>query len=470
MERLIDEIEKISNQLCRCIDGDFSFKVRIDQENEHLEKLVLLINFVLEHTQRCISESSYNNRHLEQIVQNRTFELKLEKEKVEKASRAKDQFIANISHELRTPLNAILGTTQLLQRKAKDEETLAKTKTLYNSSEHLLSLLNDILDLSKIENEHLQLEIIPFNLVTELKNVLAWFKERAQERQIELRFDSQVDANDYFLGDPTRIKQISANLISNAIKFTPQGGTITVTLSLQYLENNDFTAVIQFCDTGIGIPKEAQEKIFEAFTQADNSTTRLYGGTGLGLTICLKLIKAMEGNITLSSEPGKGATFTISVPLKMHHVTKVAEPTKESPPPPRIESSTSPRILLAEDNTTNQIVAKELIESFGYTIEIANDGLEAVEMLRENPFDLVLMDCHMPRLNGFDAASAIRNELHYQGPIIALTADILEDTKEKVFQVGMNDFLSKPFNFDKLRETLDAYLKPRNASIHDDAG
>jgi len=405
--------------------------------------------------------------HLEDTVHERTQALSLAKEAAEAASRAKSTFLSNMSHELRTPMNAIIGMTYMLRRNNQDAGQIDKLGKIDNAANHLLQLLNDILDLSKIDAERMTLEQTAFTidaLTDDLANLLAPRAESARLRFI-LDIDSRLKSLQ-LLGDPLRLQQILLNLAGNAIKFTERG---EVRVVARIAEDGEQSLLLELSvwDTGIGIEPEAIERIFNPFEQADGSTTRRFGGTGLGLPICQRLIHLMGGKIHVVSTPGSGSVFTFTVRLpraralfaevpETHQTDNAAEQSLRTEFP-------ACRVLVAEDDWVNQEVALELLrETLGFVVDIASDGTQALDMAIKQHYDLILMDMQMPELDGLGATLAIRAVSGYaETPIIAMTANAFAEDRTLCLDAGMNDFIAKPVDPDNLFATMLKWLRAR---------
>ena len=364
-----------------------------------------------------------------------------EKEQALQANRSKSDFLANMSHEIRTPLNAILGFVGLLKDECQEDTPHKYISTIEDSGKTLLAIIEDILDLSKIENNKLDIENIDFDVKKEFQTAIEIFKARAKEKNIMLNINIQSDVPSYLKSDPLRLKQIVSNLLSNAIKFTKHDKNIDVTIS--YLNEN---LTISVKDEGIGISQDKVDTIFEAFTQEDTSTTRKYGGTGLGLTISSSLVALLGGTLKLKSTKGEGSEFYFTIQ------SKIGRPTEET-----IQYSEDiaidKHILLVEDNMTNQMFMKILFKKMKISYELADDGIEAIEVFKKGKFDAVLMDENMPNMNGIEATKHIlkyeeENNLKHT-PIIALTANALKGEKKRFLNAGMDDYLSKPLDKNK---------------------
>jgi len=365
--------------------------------------------------------------------------------------KVKEEFLANMSHELRTPLNLIIGFSGILYKKLTIKENKELIKHVEDSSKHLLTLINDILDLSKMNSAEFKIQKYEFDAYLEITKFSKRFDGLSKKRIVCVTNISE-DLKGFFLGDWLRISQIILNLISNSIKFTKEGGRII--FDVEYIDNS---IVLRVADDGIGMNQQAQDKIFKPFTQADGSTTRIYGGTGLGLSITQKLVEAMDGKIELQSKEGVGTTFTVTIPLQKisNDVTvdkNVETLTQET-------DILNGHILVVEDNKTNQMLIKMLLEDFGVTCDMANDGLEAIDIYDPQIHKMVLMDENMPNMNGIEAMKIIKEKYKDEAtPIIALTANSMAGDEERFLTEGMDGYLSKPIDDAKLYKILKSFI------------
>ena len=380
------------------------------------------------------------------------------KEAAEEAAKAKSEFLANMSHEIRTPMNAVIGFGELLKATPLTGRQKDYVDTICTSGNLLIALINDILDLSKIESGKVALEEIDFNMESLIGSVFKMLRSRVRKKAVELHLVYPAELPRYFRGDPTRLRQVFLNLVSNAIKFTDKG-TITVSVAREKEVDTGNARLTRLTfsikDTGIGIPQEKQNEIFEAFSQADSSITRKYSGSGLGLTITRSLLSLMGSSIAVKSEPGKGAEFLFSLGLKPGHPTVETKIT-----PVETETLKGNRILVVEDNSINQKLMGFLLGQLGCVHEIAANGQDAVDKVGKYEYDLILMDVQMPVMDGYEAAKNIR-ESGCAVPIIALTAHALKEDKEKCCAAGMNDFIAKPVEINELRQKVLKWSRKR---------
>lgn len=452
-------------QAARRVSVERNFSVRAEKEREdEVGVLIDAFNEMLTEIQNRDSELKRHREHLEEQVVNRTAELtQVNRELVraknaaEEASRLKSQFLANMSHELRTPMNGVIGMTSFVLGSEMTEEQRDCLVTVQSSAESLLTLLNEILDFSKIEAGRMTMEAAPFDVRAIVGETLKALRVSAASKGLALheRFSTRVPER--VIGDPVRLGQVVTNLAGNAIKFTEKG---EVTVEVDAEEARD-GVVLQFTirDTGVGIPAANLDTIFDAFTQADGSTTRRFGGTGLGLSISSRLVEMMGGRITVESEVGKGSAFRFSVRLRRDASPRRLE--RAAPGDAIVRQEIAPlRILLAEDNAINQKVALRLLESRGHRVVVVGDGAEAVRAFGTGEFDVILMDNQMPGMNGLDASRRIREREEVTGshiPIIALTASAMKGDRERCLEAGMDDYLSKPLHADELHAMVARY-------------
>jgi len=443
------------------------YEVKMLDFNGHLLDIAItatpLLNSKAEHIgEICIGWDITERKNIEKA-------LLQAKEIAEAATKAKATFLAMMSHEIRTPMNGIMGMTRLALSTPLNEEQKDYLECVQSSADSLLVILNDILDLSKIEAGKLTLETTPLQLSHLIKGVTKLFSSPANSKGLELKAHLSPEIPSHLLGDPVRLRQILSNLLNNALKFTFQGYIAIGVSPHKATHDNCYGLHFSIIDTGIGISEDKLELIFAPFSQADSSTTRHFGGTGLGLTISSRLIALMNGKIWVESCLGKGSTFHFTVELEMldeeslrslQNQTNVAQE-YQIPVLSNTDEKTY-RILLVEDNIFNQKVATIVLKKMGYVVDVANDGLEAINTLETMDYDVVLMDMQMPNVDGLEATRRIRMQTstakNPQIPIIAMTANAMQSDKERCLQAGMNDFISKPINVDDLQAVLNKTL------------
>ncbi|MEX2478990.1 MAG: ATP-binding protein [Gracilimonas sp.] len=384
-------------------------------------------------------------------------QLEVATEELAKSTKAKSEFLATMSHEIRTPMNAILGMTHLLKQDSPRKDQVEPINILDFSGKTLLSLIDDVLDFSKIEAGKIEFESIEFELDKLIDVIMESFKASASKKGIELVNSIDENTRNTLIGDPARLTQILNNLVSNALKFTEDG---EVKLAVETVGDYDDAVRLRFSviDTGIGIEEDRLDTIFESFTQASQNTKRLFGGTGLGLTISKQLTELQGGQITVESEEGKGSTFMVEITfdkaVDKSEVEEVVQKENTS------DGNTGLKVLLAEDNVVNQKVMIRFLERWNIEMVVVNNGLEVLEAMQDHHFDVILMDLQMPKMDGYEATEQIRkldDPYKRKTPIIALTAAALTEVREKVYAAGMNDFVTKPFNPEELEQKLFAY-------------
>ncbi len=450
------------------------FIATFDFDTDSINETTLgLLSIILLNCANTIEASALNmkvreqNEVLETKIEERTRQLAIEKTRAEAASIAKSNFLATMSHEIRTPMNGVLGMAQVMATTELTEEQQLYLNTILDSGNSLLVIINDILDFSKIEAGKMELENNPFNLNKATADIVSLFQSKGHEKNIQLTYNIENNCPVELMGDSLRIKQVLQNLTSNAIKFTEQG-SIKISISGSMIEDHSASLRLSITDSGIGIDQSSQNKLFSDFTQIDSSTTRKFGGTGLGLAICKQLVTLMGGEIGVNSQLGQGATFWFTLNLSLNTNIQTTLPKNKIEYPNQL-IPLSGTILLVEDNLVNQLVAKAILEKFGLTLDIANDGLQAVQKFSNNTYDLILMDCQMPVLDGLEATRQIRkneleNKVNQPTPIVALTANAHDKDRGRCIAAGMDDYLQKPIVKDDLYNLLAQYLKQQTTN------
>lgn len=426
------------------------------QKTLRFSKLISILSIALISILSLLSLSLYKNNKIRistnKLLKEKNRELTIEKDKAERASKARADFLSTVSHELRTPLNAINGITYLLLQEKPKASQLNYLKSLEFSGNYLLNFINDILEINRLESDKVVIEKINFNLSELTENIVTSFKEFIHENNIKchLHIDKSIDFN--LKGDPTKLSQILINLLNNAIKFS-KNGDVWCTIKKREETAENVTLYFEIKDNGIGIPKDKQEAIFDSFSQGSVEINRTYGGTGLGLSIVKKILELMGSQIHLQSESGKGSTFSFELQFEKGTAKKA----KEEIIQPTQSLLTEKKVLLVEDNKINQMITQKMLEKRGISCKIIDNGEDAIEDAKINNYDLILMDVHLPGINGTEATSEIR-KFNTCTPIVALTAISLNENREMLLSYGMNEVITKPFEPEHFYTIVTKYL------------
>lgn len=442
-----NESDKKNREIAQLEKGQLEQQVELAKKNAQRNTLFVVLIFAV-----IIAIILFYLYWTKTMTNKVILEAKLE---AEEATRAKANFLSTMSHEIRTPMNAIIGMSHLLNEEQLSESQTEKVEIIHFSAKNLLNLINDILDFSKIESGKIELEEVDFKPRELMRNLYRTFESKASEKKIGFNYKVDSAVPEMLKGDPSRLSQILINLISNALKFTDKG-EVSLLVNLDALYENQAELEFRVMDTGIGIPLNKQELIFESFSQAETDTTRKFGGTGLGLAITKSLTELQLGSIKVVSQPGLGSEFIVRIPYLIAENKPESVPVEESPIV-NIKKLAGKRVLVVEDDLVNQKVAQSILAGWDLEIEIAENGLVALEKLKEADFDIILMDLHMPEMDGYESSVAIRNLADKRKrsiPIIALTADAFMEVKERILAAEMNDFVSKPFVPAELQKKL----------------
>lgn len=421
-------------------------------------RLISILSIALISILSLLSFSLYKNNKIRnntyRLLQEKNKELTEQKEKAEQASKARAEFLSTVSHELRTPLNAINGITYLLLQEKPKVSQLNYLKSLEFSGNYLLNFINDILEINRLESNTVQVEKINFNIIELIANIKQSFNEFIQKNNVNFQTEIDLKGNEYLIGDPTKLSQILINLINNAIKFT-KNGDVLLKIGTTKTDDKNITLSFVIKDTGIGIPDDKIANIFDSFTQGSVEINRTFGGTGLGLSIVKKIIELLGSDIKLESIQGKGSTFSFDLVFEKSPLLE--NETIKSKEENNLDCLKDKKVLLVEDNKINQMITKKMVENKGMICTIIDNGEDAITEMAKNDYDLVLMDVHLPGINGTEATEQIRT-FNNHTPIIALTAISLNENREMLLSFGMNDVITKPFEPEHFYKVIASYL------------
>ena len=459
-ERLgIDDYQKFKETEKLKEIAQANYENKEQEKANKFSKLISIFAIALISILSLLSLSLYKNNIIRNqsnlLLQEKNKELEIAKDKAEKASKARSEFLSTVSHELRTPLNAINGITHLLLEENPKKNQLDYLSSLKFSGDYLTKFINEILEINKIDSHKSEIEYTSFNLKKLLEDIKHSLKELAVVNNNDFKLEVDAAIPDYLIGDPTKLSQIIMNLINNALKFT-KNGNVTVITNLETLEDKKATLYFEITDTGIGIPEDKLSSVFDSFSQGSIEVNRKYGGTGLGLTIVKKLIKILGGHIKLKSVVGEGSTFSFNLEFQ---ISPQQESQIEKKPMIKYDAAklVNKKILLVEDNKINQMITQKMLDNKGIICEIIDNGEEAIDLLKTNTFDLVLMDVHLPGINGTIATETIRT-FDKVTPIIALTAISLHENREMLLSFGMNEVITKPFVPEEFYSVIAEYI------------
>jgi signal transduction histidine kinase/CheY-like chemotaxis protein len=427
------------------------------QKTLRFSKLISILSIALISILSLLSLSLYKNNKIRistnKLLKNKNKELIEQKQKVELASKARSKFLATVSHELRTPLNAINGITYLLLQEKPKASQLQYLKSLEFSGNYLLNFINDILEINRLESNKVSSEKINFNIIELVENIKISFNEFISENNIDFHTNIDNSINHILVGDPTKLSQVLINLVNNAIKFS-KNGKVWLIINKTFETKDEVVIYFEIKDNGIGIPLEKQDAIFDSFSQGSVEINRTFGGTGLGLSIVKKILEIMGSKISLTSDGKSGSSFSFSINFKKASTNPEVNFNKKAV----IEVDTSnKRILLVEDNKINQMITQKMLDKKNISCVIIDNGEEAIEHMKTNSYDLILMDVHLPGINGTEATAEIR-KFNTTTPIIALTAISLNENREMLLSYGMNEVITKPFLPEKFYEIVIQYL------------